>query len=265
MFITFSTAFAQSPNKRLYKISSDAGESYVLGTMHMGVGIDEFKTDIAVLIEKSRVILSEIDMTTEQLITYKSDPFKSLFEASPLSSYINTDSATIAKLEILGFPRFIAERLHDNSCMSLQMLLMAKPEQPSLDLQVLEVGHRSNLKVIALDTVELRQKSRKESDATVGACSLRQIVNNYSKEQIMDSLNASLVESIKFYKSGEFENEEVLNDPIVKTRNLAWIKTIENELTKGDVFVSVGYAHLDGKSGLLQLLVERGFHVTLVE
>lgn len=265
LMVIFSTTLAQTPRNRLYKISSASSESYVLGTMHMGIGINEFKTDITSLVKKSRVILPEIEMTIEQLKDYKTDPYKSLFETSPLPPQDNSDKGTVAKLIDLGFPGYIAKRLPDNACMSLQMLLMAKPGQPSLDFQVLEIGYQYSLKVIALDTMELRQKARKESDTAVGACSLRQILSSYSKEQILKSLDASLAESIAFYKSGAIEKEEVLNDPIVKTRNLAWISTIENEVEKGNAFISVGYAHLGGKSGILQLLVDRGFQITLIE
>jgi hypothetical protein len=233
--------------------------------MHMGIGINEFNTDVASLIKESRVVLPEIEITTEQLKVYKTDPYKSLFEASPLPPNDNSDKSTVTKLVDLGFPEYIAKRLPDNACMSLQMLLMAKPGQPSLDLQVLEIGHQYNVKVIPLDTMELRQKARKESDAAVGECSLRQILNSYSKEQILNSLDASLAESITFYKSGAPEKEEVLNDPIVKNRNQAWLSTIENEVAKGNAFISVGYAHLGGKGGLLQLLIDRGFKITLIE
>ena len=76
---------------------------------------------------------------------------------------------------------------------------------------------------------------------------------------------SSLADSIKFYKSGESEKEETLDDPIVKTRNLAWMPIIEKEMKKGTTFVSVGYAHLGGRNGVLQLLSNRGYRITLIE
>lgn len=260
-----STALTSHPRNRLYRVSNSAGDSYILGTIHMGVGMEKFKTNLPELIKKSRVVLPEIDMTTEQLRTYKVDPLKALFEAMPLTSPVNPNKATVAKLEELGFPHYIAARLPDNACMSLQNLLLANPQRPSLDIQVLNVAHQNSLKIISLDSRELRASSRKESDTTSGACSLHQLVSTYTKKQILDSLNESLEQAITSYKNGESEKEEILNDPMVMSRNLAWMSTIEEEIKKGSAFVSVGNFHLQGNSGILQLLRDHGFSISLVE
>lgn len=255
----------QSPKNKLYKISSENGDSYVLGTIHFGVGIDEFKTKIEVLIKGARIVLPEIDYTSEQLELYKTDPFKIIFQTSPLSETSDLDDATVAKLIDLGFPRYMAERLNDNSCMALQTLLMARPGQVSLDLQVIEVAHKSNLKVRALDSLELRQQARTSNDRKEGSCSLRQLVNTYTKDQILDSLNSSLVESVKSYKNGDITDAQQFDIPIVTVRNHEWIKAIANEVQQGRAFISVGDGHLQGKNGVLQLLKDQGFRVDLVE
>lgn len=267
IIITFAAQFAsaQSPRNRLYKVSSDRGDSYILGTMHFGIGLNEFNTDIPSLIKKSRVLMPEIDFNTEQLKLYKTDPFRAIFSASPVTAKGDLDRVTVAKLIALGFPSYIAETLSDNSCMSLDVLLMARPGQPSLDLQVLDIAHQNNLKIRALDTAELRHTARQKNDSEVGACSLRQILNAYTNEQIVSSLEASLREEIISYKKGEPESEALLNSPIVKFRNQAWIAAVEEEILKGGAFISVGEAHISGPDGILQLLKDRGFRITLVE
>lgn len=250
---------------KLYKVSSEKGDSYVLGTIHSGVALHQFNTDIEALIKDSRVVLPEIDYSLEQLETYKKDPFRVIFQTSPWNEKSDLDVATIQKLVSLGFPQYMAERLNDNSCMALQTLSMARPNQVSLDLQVLEIAHVNNLQVRALDSLELRRQARSSNDAASGACSLRQIVDTYTRAQILDSLEESLRTEVAAYKSGNPEDEAVLNSPIVTVRNQAWIQVIEAEIQQGKAFVSVGDGHLQGKNGILQLLKNQGLQIELVE
>ena len=53
-------------------------------------------------------------------------------------------------------------------------------------------------------------------------------------------------------------------DELLVARNLAWMSTLNRELSKGNAFVGVGALHLVGDQGLVELLRAEGYTVTLL-
>ena len=53
-------------------------------------------------------------------------------------------------------------------------------------------------------------------------------------------------------------------DELLVARNLAWMSTLNRELSKGNAFVGVGALHLIGDQGLVALLRAEGYTVTLL-
>ncbi len=66
LLISFS-AQAQVNKAPLFRISTAHGDSYLLGTIHIGVSLKEFNVDVVQLINQSRIFLLELDLTDEQL------------------------------------------------------------------------------------------------------------------------------------------------------------------------------------------------------
>ncbi|MCF6185673.1 MAG: TraB/GumN family protein, partial [Bacteroidales bacterium] len=52
-----------------------------------------------------------------------------------------------------------------------------------------------------------------------------------------------------------------LGDKFLKDRNADWISKIEKLIKENPVFIAVGAGHLAGKSGVLNLLREKGYNV----
>jgi uncharacterized protein YbaP (TraB family) len=62
----------------------------------------------------------------------------------------------------------------------------------------------------------------------------------------------------------EKQSVEIMNfeDVFLYNRNKAWVPKIEKEMKNKSCFIAVGAAHLFGKKGLIELLMEAGYTVT---
>jgi len=256
-----TAAQAQLANPSLFRVSGPSGDSFLLGTIHVGVDLSEFPVDVRNLIQKSRVVLPELDMTDEELSLYQTDPFRALAKHNPFFR-ANLDVQTKARLMQLGFPDYIVTTLGDSDCGVLAPLVEIRAGKIPMDLQVLQIAHANHLPVQALDTNQLREQARAGQDQAQGACSLKQIFSYYTDAQILASLEASDSAEINSYRRGDPIPNDELNSPLATIRNRAWIPAVETEVKLGRAFIAVGQVHLFGSQGLIQLLVQKGYTVT---
>ncbi len=107
--------------------------------------------------------------------------------------------------------------------------------------------HRSNLltaRDIADIIVKLIQSSQEEQDG------LDEIVTAYISDLKMD---------LKLKENQEVNKTTGIPDTLLSVRNQNWIPKIINHLQSGSCFIAVGAGHLKYKTGVIQLLRDKGY------
>lgn len=75
-----------------------------------------------------------------------------------------------------------------------------------------------------------------------------------------------IINNLYRYKKYKFDFSSNIKDGLMFTRNNNWLPKVISALeTKKCVFIAVGVAHLDYKSGLIVLLQEKGYIFTPIQ
>ncbi len=256
-----SLSQAQVIKESLYQVNSPSGRvSYILGTIHAEVSLEEFRSDIRRLVSKSQSVLTEVSLTADEINLYSRRPFAVIEKHSPFSGS-DLDSETKTKLMGIGFPASFVEKLSDKDCGVLGLISETRSSVLPMDYVVLKIARDKNIPIIALDTMELRAKARELNNNSEGTCSLKALFEKYTGQQIVDAILKQTKDSALDYRNGGIPDESVLNSPIVAYRNQVWMSSILPEVEKGQAFIAVGQAHLYGKKGILTMLTEKGYNV----
>ena len=107
------------------------------------------------------------------------------------------------------------------------------------------------------DTFETKKAAADDLPEPKSNCSVQQIINDNPAVDQWREINQRYAD----YRAGD---ESKFADPPshgVITRNRAWIKTLEVQLAKGNVFIAAGIGHLFSKEGVLELLAAKGYKI----
>lgn len=118
----------------------------------------------------------------------------------------------------------------------------------------LMIIRKLNKQIISLDTQEQLDFLKQRNPSP--ACDIRNLIAQLTPAQF-ESYQLDL---IKEYRSG-LEPIQTDSDPMTADRNLFWLPKILQEVQIGNAFIAVGYAHLYGSKGLIQLLRVNGYKV----
>ncbi len=237
--------------------------SFLLGTIHGAVTLNEFSIDLSSFVKQSESVLTEISLTGEEIQRYPLDPFSVIIDHSPFNGS-NLDSMTKSSLMQLGMPDYFVSRLADQDCGVLGVVAGLNSPVLPLDLEIIKIARAQALPVTPLDTVELRVAARARNNQTEGTCSLRQIFEVYTPQQVLQAIQDQMQQTANEYRLGIPDDDATLNSPIVTFRNHAWMIVISQEIRKKGTFIAVGQAHLYGNDGLIELLRKQGFSVNKV-
>jgi uncharacterized protein YbaP (TraB family) len=258
-FFGFSS-FAQTKTlPLLYEVFTDHGSSYLLGTEHAQLSVSDFSVDLRALLSQTTVFMPEIDLTGDELAQWQKDPqsyLVSVAQKRPLATQPVLPK-TAQKLIRYGIPSEAISKINVNRCDVLVWPFEFTKKLP-LDAEMIQAAHKAKLKVIALDSDQLRNEATGES-----GCSLDEIFADNSISEIHDEIQKSIDKDVALYRSGAEPDPD--NDPAVKLRNLIWTPRIQEQIDKNRVFISVGYGHLYGPTGLIQILRNLGYSVSRVK
>ena len=237
--------------------------SYLLGTIHVGVGLKELPPVVEKKFVASDQFISELALS--ELSPEKS---MSLILGKPgqtVSNLLTTAQLNSLENQLRGMvPESLVEQL---SIQGAQSLLMLKhfPGGESLDRNLMEKAQALGKKSYGLETLEEQVKSLKlllTKDALV------YLIDNPSE------LKNSLEELVAVYKAGNLDelSQAILNPPVkemalsesnlekvIFERNEAWARVLPSILKKGPTFIAVGAGHLAETRGLLNLLRAQGY------
>ena len=216
----------------LWRVTSINGtESYIFGTVHLyPEGELEISEDVFVKLKECSLLALERDVTNE----------------SEQKKFMDFE-----------MPKFFTE--------SYRVLISEYGDKlVGMENQLIEVAREQGIKITGLESTEeilqimidLSQieipQTHFEKDKTLQV--YRQSLEMYKKEQIKifkDSLNVQLPKRI--------------TELTVDQRNENWFGDVLNLIEKEPTFIAVGMGHLGGRSGLLNLLAQKGYKLKRVK
>ncbi|HEY8279169.1 MAG TPA: TraB/GumN family protein [Bdellovibrionota bacterium] len=233
-----------------FKLEKDGKASYLLGTIHMGVGAKELPEIILQALETSPLFASELNNETAARLAPGSSPIPQTFPAD-----------VKARLRQRGLPGNLIAFASPQVLCDYYQYWEGIEEGKNLDMELEELALAKGKARLELDEVELSRKLVRE---TIGQCHIEELVRSLSPQDAKLGYEKWVHESLGAYKLGAMESStpSAADDAAyqIGARNAAWIVKLKAAHEQG-AFINVGYQHLGGEHGLLELLKAEGFSV----
>lgn len=280
----------QVKNPYFYTVTSKAGKiSYILGTVHIGVGIDQLPSYVLRAFENTSIHYGEdigvFDPPSEGelLIGSFHDPvlFAQEWRKSEGHREGGTPLTETQKVRLMrfGFPRYIADALiYESSCgLFVYRDFAFKSRAHMLDSELGRLSVQLGKTVRELESeADLakaeayaarkapRSSNQTEAEGSEEECMVGATLDDdkATQELLAELEESSIVKNvIAPYMQGlpSAYDEDV--DHELDYRNRAWVRKLVPELNNGGVFVFVGSAHLRRPTGVVALLKAQGFTV----
>jgi hypothetical protein len=243
----------------LYALQKDGKTSYILGSVHVGVSLNQFPEFVSDAIKSKKTIIGEQSIDDAFKIDYH------------YQSKNEIPEELRQKLLIRGLPEYFVDfgstQQLCSKYMDWDLIKDERFKEISLDAQIQILGRKLNKKFVALDTNKsLLDLIEKEEPCTLK--DLSKFVVDYPPETVTESVNENLKLLAPVYLNG---SEFILTDgaseesPSTYLRNEYWMKAL-TKLHSDSYFAVVGMSHLapNHAQGLLPLFKKAGFTVTRV-
>lgn len=253
-----------------YKIEYFGKTSYLLGTYHWGVSLDEFPNEIAEKAASAETLVIEILASPHELgdnLFCESDMDYCLIREAQKAPGSPLDRKYIKALKPFIKPK-VARKM--NSFFELSFPSNAWPalisEGGSLDFRLTLAAKRRRQRIVDLEDARIR------NDADNYAKEMGERMASFPKlydlaKDVYDgdlSWYENIARELADYRAGKiFMDSE--SSYSLAYRNEAWVPRLLEELKKGDAFIAVGIGHLYGNKGLIRLLKERNLRLELVQ
>ncbi|MBL7664246.1 MAG: TraB/GumN family protein [Bacteriovoracaceae bacterium] len=259
-----STVYSQQvPKAHIYTIEKNGHISYIMGTIHYGVHLDDYKNEkekIINLIKQSPYFASELGI----------EMIEDEEESETIEGVVSTRSDTISLaskdfLHKLRLDTALLNKIHYHELSDVAvMLAFIKDDEDLSDFQMLDVtltqvAADNNKEIIKLDNDD------------------RDIIDNEFlpiHELVYDcggdtSVLKGLARDVQTkFKKGKSDNSKfIINEDnpedqyLLVERNKIWLPKIMELHNRGGVFVAVGNEHLKYDIGLITLLKKNGFKI----
>lgn len=263
----------------LYQACDEDSCIYLLGTIHMG---DEHLAGLTDKIwnayQDSDAIAFELDITT--VSAENSEELVMLPENDDLSNYLTEE-------QFNDLQKFFAKRLipmdvlrHFNLAGvasllgELVYLELGYTSNNGVDIQLLNRAHSDNKEIIELETYEMQASLLYQFDNELYIRQIDETLENYSIAKISTKLlydcylsgNAFVLRTLLGDTDTDDELEREYNQKMLVDRNKAMAEKAETYLKENKkVMVAVGAAHVIGDTGIIELLTEKGYKISLVK
>ena len=249
---------------------ADAGESYVLGTMHIAEArvmkvVDIIQQQFAASpLFAMEVVLDGAAMHKLGVAMFYADG-RSLAEEAGAPLF-----ASIARhLGDYGIPSTLAEKMKPWAAFTtLSMPLGAGA--PPLDMQLMSAARQAGKQVVGLESVDEQLAVFDGVPDTDQLAMLREVACHYHVFQhelaemvdayVARDLAALVEQSLRYTSAGK----EAFMDKLLYQRNVRMAERMLPLLAVGHAFIAVGALHLPGERGVLRLLEQQGYRVEAV-
>lgn len=132
------------------------------------------------------------------------------------------------------------------------------------DIELLNIAKRDKLETYSLEPIEREAQAIQAFPMEAQKVALLHSVDNFSvqkseyKKLEVSYLRGDL-DAVFQYSLHPTENNPDFIDGFYTRRNLEWMPKIQKMMTEKPSFIAVGVAHLEGESGLLNLLKQKGY------
>ncbi len=249
---------------------ADAGESYLLGTMHIAeprvmqvvdVIQQQFATSTVFALE---VVLDDAAMRKLGAAMFYRDGRR-------LSKVVgDTLFANIAQhLTDYGVPKALAETMKPWAAFTTLSMPIGASAAP-LDLQLMSAAHQAGKEVVGLESIDEQLAVFDGVPEPDQVSMLRDVACHYETfqrelDEMVDAYVArdlaALVEQAERY---EGEGKDAFMDKLLYERNVRMAERMVPLLAVGHAFIAVGALHLPGARGVLRLLEQQGYRVEAV-
>ncbi|MEK6556580.1 MAG: TraB/GumN family protein [Bdellovibrionota bacterium] len=269
-------------NPYFYSITSNEGKtSYMLGTIHIGVGISELPSYIMDAFRNTDYHFSEISevyqpMHASYLVAqsmYNKEKFESTFaryryQVKNQGPDLTADQ--IRRAIYIGIPPYVANVLGQKAACEFLWYgeILYKQPVPFLDYELAAVSVAHKKKTFGLENDRVRDeadryaRSRGQRDDS-DECDIGTYLTSDSvAAEVKAFINTKpLSTMISTYRSGAAFKKDSDEDYSLQYRNKSWIPVMKPYLKKGRAFFSFGAGHLEGYHGIIQHLERAGFTV----
>jgi uncharacterized protein YbaP (TraB family) len=257
----------------LWKIEgNEIQTSYIYGTIHI-IGEKDF-----IWSDKLNEIVAEMEQIVLEL-----DMDEPTLQAEYLKHVVFPDTnITLQKIMKADQYQTLSTFFKENLKMDLKFLDKLKPfalmsmiyptllesDSKSYENEFLKIAKDSDKPVHGLETVKFQMSIFDQMSYDEQISMLMDLVENPKKnkgifEQMVIAYTSQDVEVLHQFMTENMAELKKYEADFLDDRNMDWIEKIR-EFAKQPTFFAVGAGHLGGERGVLQLLRENGFTVTLV-
>jgi len=262
-FQLYSQEFIENPF--LWKISKANTSSYIFGSIHLNIPLEQFPHEFKKIITNSKMIAIETNVfNTKKPFERYLKKFKNYNIEDRLSqeSWIKLKN----KLVTLDLPY----DLNHLPPWYLTLMYLNDPssnEDGLLDIDIYELARKSGAKPYYLESVKQHYSS---IEYLYDFNHLELILNdpsqiNTNKENLKWMKECYLESNLHCIGNHAHQSiSQQAYEEVYANRNSSWISRIKRITSKNNGFIVVGVGHLIGKDNVLSLLEKQGYNVERV-
>jgi uncharacterized protein YbaP (TraB family) len=258
---------APTPAPLMWIVHAEAGPSYLLGTMHLGIDAHrDLPKVVFATLDGARVFVMEADISeidSDDMIALARQPGDERLDQDLTAQQWQALTAVLP-----AFPPSALRRFRP----WFVVVAIAQgfvPQTEVMDGVLLARARDSGLKVAFLETWKYQIEVL---DEAVGIADIVDILDNYdtTKQEMLDFAagfragDADAIAELLFDPKKYAKNPKMI-DLLFTKRNKEWMPLLVKHIADGNAFVAVGAGHLLGENGLVALLRKRGYRVERFE
>jgi uncharacterized protein YbaP (TraB family) len=265
----------------LWEVTSDSTTVYLLGSVHVAKA-DLYPLNRAIedAYDDSRYVVVEVDVSSTGLFESAEllmeigmyPPGEDLQNNIPADLYSRL-TARLLELDSAGFFRYTKDAYEPwvvyTMLAELEYMELGYEAEYGIDMHFLDKAVKDGKDVLELESMEFQLEVLDSLPHELQVLLLEDAVDNPVTEEEMERLfeiwrtgDAVAMEQMVFGDVEEYPQFQLINEKLIDERNYLMVDKIESYLGDNEVyFVIVGAAHLVGENGIVNLLIEAGYHV----
>lgn len=253
-----------------FEVKKDGRTSHILGTRHIGVGLDKFPQIVRDDFDASTLAVFELPPAAKSKPDFKKEPLRDELGPADWAHFEALVGKTAAKRFAHAAP-ILAAMSVATMYEDVSVLLDKQLEQRAADHRIATNGLETHefqlgllekwldvrlLKTILEDTPD-RARLKKQSMKYLA----RYCEGADHDPDLMEEVDVASLERHGYTK----QDLEAFQKALLDDRNADWIPKLEKLFEQDKVFVAVGAAHLQGKHGVIERLKQRGYEIARIE
>ncbi|MEO6776262.1 MAG: TraB/GumN family protein [Kofleriaceae bacterium] len=252
-----------------FEVKKGGRTSHLLGTRHIGVGLDKFPDRVRETFDGSTLAIFEVSPADNTRPTFKPEPLRD--ELGPEDwAHLEALVGKTAARRFVHVAPVVATISIGAMYEDLGVMLDKQLEQRAVDHHIVTGGLETSafqldllgkwldlrlLKTI-LESTPDRAKIKQESTKALA----RYCEGAEHDPDLMEGLDTGALERHGYTK----RDLDQLERSLIDDRNADWIPKLEKLFEQDRVFVAVGAAHLQGPHGVVALLKRRGYAIARI-